>query len=124
MRFKIQNANNLHLDPKCVGGYDVNLNHIFGSSFFEGEEMGSSGSKATSSSSTTTTTKSLSSSSGGGSGRRGRSKGHRVFQSACLGTTSRSHDSDNDDQARSFSLQSPLFSCPFVVLFLLEHCSS
>ncbi|KAH7514446.1 hypothetical protein FEM48_Zijuj11G0090400 [Ziziphus jujuba var. spinosa] len=66
--------------------------------------MGSSGSKATSSSSSSSSTPSStatttwSSSSGSGSGRRGRSKGHRVFQYSCLGTTSRSHESDNDDQ--------------------------
>lgn len=59
--------------------------------------MGSSGSKATSSKSSSMAT-TWSSSSGGRSGRSGRSKGHRVFQSSCLGTTSRSHESDNDDQ--------------------------
>ncbi|XP_029125996.1 uncharacterized protein LOC109792550 isoform X2 [Cajanus cajan] len=52
--------------------------------------MGSNGSKATSSCS--------SSSSSSGSLRKGRSKGLRVFQSYCLGTTSGSHDSKNDDQ--------------------------
>ncbi|KAL2333930.1 hypothetical protein Fmac_015143 [Flemingia macrophylla] len=52
--------------------------------------MGSSGSKATSSCS--------SSSSSSGSLRKGRSKGLRVFQSYCLGTTSGSHDNDNEDQ--------------------------
>ncbi|TKY58449.1 Receptor-likey region, transmembrane domain- and RING domain-containing protein 2 [Spatholobus suberectus] len=52
--------------------------------------MGSNGSKATSSCS--------SSSSSSGSLRKGRSKGLRVFQSYCLGTTSGSHDSDNEDQ--------------------------
>ncbi|KAJ1431184.1 Glycoside hydrolase, family 14 [Sesbania bispinosa] len=51
--------------------------------------MGSSGSKATSS---------CSSSSSSGSFRKGRSKGHRGFPSYCLGTTSGSRDSDNDDQ--------------------------
>ncbi|KAL5550035.1 hypothetical protein UlMin_000211 [Ulmus minor] len=50
--------------------------------------MGSVGSKPSSSSS---------SSSGGGS-RRVRSKAHRVLHSSCLGTTSRSHDSDIDEQ--------------------------
>ncbi|KAK7262749.1 hypothetical protein RJT34_30329 [Clitoria ternatea] len=58
--------------------------------------MGSNGSKATSSScsslSTTTTTSSSS-----GSFRKGKSKGFRVFHSCCLGTTSGSHDCDNED---------------------------
>ncbi|KAL9327273.1 hypothetical protein ACSQ67_007918 [Phaseolus vulgaris] len=47
--------------------------------------MGSNGSKANSSSSS-------------GSLRKGRSKGIRVFQSYCLGTTSGSHDRDSEDQ--------------------------
>ncbi|XP_027917794.1 uncharacterized protein LOC114176820 isoform X1 [Vigna unguiculata] len=47
--------------------------------------MGSNGSKATSSSPSASL-------------RKGRSKGLRVFQSYCLGTTSGSHDSDNADQ--------------------------
>ncbi|XP_062095718.1 uncharacterized protein LOC133801508 isoform X2 [Humulus lupulus] len=51
--------------------------------------MGSGGSKASAPSS-------LSSSSSGV--RRVRSKAHRVLQSSCLGNSSRSHDSDNDDQ--------------------------
>ncbi|KAE9606965.1 hypothetical protein Lal_00026270 [Lupinus albus] len=50
--------------------------------------MGSSGSKDTSS---------RSSSSCSGSFRKGRSKRHRGFQSHCLGTTSGSHDCDNDE---------------------------
>ncbi|OIV92928.1 hypothetical protein TanjilG_20590 [Lupinus angustifolius] len=50
--------------------------------------MGSSGSKATSS---------CSSSSCSGSFQKGRSKRYRGFQSYCLGTTSGSHDSDNDE---------------------------
>lgn len=50
--------------------------------------MGSNGSKATSPCS--------SSSSSSGTLRKGRSKGLRVFQSYCLGTTSGSHDSDNE----------------------------
>ncbi|KAG4940631.1 hypothetical protein JHK82_044311 [Glycine max] len=54
--------------------------------------MGSNGSKATSS------YLSSSSSSSSGSLRKGRSKGLKVFQSCCLGTTSGSHDSDNEDQ--------------------------
>ena len=54
--------------------------------------MGSNGSKATSSSFGS------SSSSSSGSLRKGRSKGLKVFQSCCLGTTSGSHDSDNEDQ--------------------------
>ncbi|XP_059442654.1 uncharacterized protein LOC132174919 isoform X1 [Corylus avellana] len=53
--------------------------------------MGSSGSKASSGGAAT------SSSSSSGSGRTGRFRGHRVFQSSCLGTTSRSRDCDNDD---------------------------
>ncbi|RDX77470.1 hypothetical protein CR513_42406, partial [Mucuna pruriens] len=52
--------------------------------------MGSNGSKPSSSCS--------SSSSSSGSLRKGRSKGLRVFQSYCLGTTSGSHHSDNEDQ--------------------------
>ncbi|XP_008451865.2 uncharacterized protein LOC103493025 isoform X2 [Cucumis melo] len=54
--------------------------------------MGSSGSKSSSSSLPAQETLSC-------SGRilRGRSKGRRVFQSACLGTPSGSHHSDNDD---------------------------
>uniref|UniRef100_K7MGB3 Uncharacterized protein n=1 Tax=Glycine max TaxID=3847 RepID=K7MGB3_SOYBN len=56
--------------------------------------MGSNGSKATSSSFGS----SSSSSSSSGSLRKGRSKGLKVFQSCCLGTTSGSHDSDNEDQ--------------------------
>ena len=56
-------------------------------------EMGSSGSKAIGSSN---------SSSSSGSFRKGRSRGHRGFQSYCLGTTSGSHDSDNDDQVAHF----------------------
>ncbi|XP_073220733.1 uncharacterized protein [Cicer arietinum] len=52
--------------------------------------MGSSGSKATSSCS--------SSSSSSCSLRKGRSKRHRGFPSYCLGTTSGSRDSDNDDK--------------------------
>ncbi|KAI4327918.1 hypothetical protein L6164_020327 [Bauhinia variegata] len=55
--------------------------------------MGSNGSKATSSCGSSST------SSSSGSFRRGRSKGSRGFHSYCLGTTSGSHDSDNDDQA-------------------------
>ncbi|KAF7829120.1 putative RING finger protein C4G3.12c-like isoform X1 [Senna tora] len=51
--------------------------------------MGSSGSKANSS---------CNSSSSSGSFRKARSKPHRGFQSYCLGTTSGSHDSDNDEQ--------------------------
>ncbi|XP_054825582.1 uncharacterized protein LOC129323062 isoform X2 [Prosopis cineraria] len=54
--------------------------------------MGSSGSKAV------TSCNSSSTSSSSRSFRKGRSRGHRGFQSYCLGTTSRSHDSDNDDQ--------------------------
>ncbi|KAI4314594.1 hypothetical protein L6164_027484 [Bauhinia variegata] len=54
--------------------------------------MGSSGSKAN------TSCGSSSTSSTSGSFRKGRSKGHRGFQSYCLGTTSGSHDSDNDEQ--------------------------
>ncbi|XP_011653240.1 uncharacterized protein LOC101213468 isoform X2 [Cucumis sativus] len=54
--------------------------------------MGSSGSKSSSSSLPAPETLSCS-----GRIRRGRSKGRRVFQSACLGTSSGSHHSDNDD---------------------------
>ncbi|ONI05628.1 hypothetical protein PRUPE_5G015800 [Prunus persica] len=56
--------------------------------------MGSGGSKATASAFSSST------SSFGGNGRRRRSKSKfsRVLKSSCLGTTSRSHDSDNDDQ--------------------------
>lgn len=53
--------------------------------------MGSSGSKAI------TTSSSSSSSSSSGGVRAGRFRGRRVFQSSCLGTTSRSRDRDNDD---------------------------
>lgn len=58
--------------------------------------MGSSGSKASSGGAAT--------SSSSGSGRTGRFRGHRVFQSSCLGTASRSRDCDNDDhhQVRRF----------------------
>ncbi|KAJ7943972.1 RING finger protein [Quillaja saponaria] len=52
--------------------------------------MGSSGSKAT--------TSGGASSSFSDSFRKGRSKGHRGFRSYCLGTTSGSHDNDNEDQ--------------------------
>ncbi|GAV69351.1 zf-RING_2 domain-containing protein [Cephalotus follicularis] len=55
--------------------------------------MGSSGSKSSSSSVTVTVTAS------NGSGRKGRSKGNRVFQSSCLGTPSGSRDVDNDESA-------------------------
>ncbi|KAJ1412439.1 putative E3 ubiquitin-protein ligase, partial [Sesbania bispinosa] len=55
--------------------------------------MGSNGSKATSSCSSSTT------SSSSGSFRKGRSKGLRGLHSFCLGTSSGSHDSDNEDQA-------------------------
>ncbi|KAI9092325.1 hypothetical protein K1719_027825 [Acacia pycnantha] len=54
--------------------------------------MGSGGSKAVASCNSSST------SSSSGSFRKGRSRGHRGFQSYCLGTTSGSHDSDNDDQ--------------------------
>lgn len=54
--------------------------------------MGSSGSKANSSCNSSLTSASS------GSFRKNRSKGHRGFQSYCLGTTSGSHDSDNDEQ--------------------------
>ncbi|KAK7360560.1 hypothetical protein VNO77_02566 [Canavalia gladiata] len=53
--------------------------------------MGSNGSKATSSCSSSSTSFSS------GSFRKGRSKGLRGFFSYCLGTTSGSHDSDNED---------------------------
>ncbi|KAK7386837.1 hypothetical protein VNO78_27175 [Psophocarpus tetragonolobus] len=53
--------------------------------------MGSNGSKASSSSCS-------SSSSSSGSLRKARSKSLKVFQSFCLGTSSGSHDSDNEDQ--------------------------
>ncbi|XP_030480657.1 suppressor protein SRP40 isoform X2 [Cannabis sativa] len=55
--------------------------------------MGTVGSKASASASS-----SSSSSSSSSGARRVRSKAHRVLHSSCLGTTSRSHDSDNDDQ--------------------------
>jgi len=53
--------------------------------------MGSNGSKATSSSSS-------------GNLRKGGSNGLRVFQSYCLGTTSGSHDSDNEDRVTHYCL--------------------
>ena len=73
------------------------------------EEMGSSGSKATS-----TCTSSSSSS----SFRKGRSKGHRGFQSYCLGTTSKSHDIDNDDQVAHFVIFLTIFFFQFLYPFL------
>ncbi|KAJ7953311.1 RING finger protein [Quillaja saponaria] len=54
--------------------------------------MGSSGSKTSKSGDAPSTTPSADSL------RKGRSKGHRVFRSYCLGTASGSHDSYNDDQ--------------------------
>ncbi|KAB1223087.1 Receptor homology region, transmembrane domain- and RING domain-containing protein 2 [Morella rubra] len=54
--------------------------------------MGSSGSKASCGGATTS-----SPSCSSGSTRRGRSRGHRVFQSSCLGAVSGSRDGDKDD---------------------------
>ncbi|XP_022136818.1 uncharacterized protein LOC111008422 isoform X2 [Momordica charantia] len=59
--------------------------------------MGSSGSKSSRSSPPSSPSPSPSAPSCSGRVRRRRSKRHRVFRSACLGTSSGSHHSDNDD---------------------------
>ncbi|KAI4314595.1 hypothetical protein L6164_027484 [Bauhinia variegata] len=83
--------------------------------------MGSSGSKAN------TSCGSSSTSSTSGSFRKGRSKGHRGFQSYCLGTTSGSHDSDNDEQVAHFVIPqffNLLFSVQFLFLLISLSLSS
>lgn len=86
--------------------------------------MGSNGSKATSS------YLSSSSSSSSGSLRKGRSKGLKVFQSCCLGTTSGSQDSDNEDQVTyhclllAFALLLYFFFLPCFYFFSFFACVS
>lgn len=82
--------------------------------------MGSSSSKASSSSSSTTTS---SLSSREGTDRSARSGSRRVFQSYCLGATSRSHESDNDDEVGIASLLfyfSSLISCSLLLILFIK----
>lgn len=83
--------------------------------FFCLQKMGSSGSKATSS---------CSSSSCSGSFRKGRrSKGRRGFPSYCLGTTSGSRDTDNDDQVTNRLCYLEILAMPLLFFFLPPHFS-
>lgn len=68
--------------------------------------MGSSSSKTSSSCSSSSSSCSL---------RKGRSKRYKGFPSYCLGTTSGSRDSDNDDQVNFVFL----FSNPMYLLFVI-----